>query len=138
MWTINRWQSRSIWRLSATKSRATWGILVTSARMPRIRFWVKCLTQITPPSTPRVLPLATCRGRGAVKLAPSADAVAGNGMDAAESALKPHGQGQPLLISLALVVLFVLVWHLATVRPAFNPQGLTAEQLQKLEFNGDI
>jgi len=59
-------------------------------------------------------------------------------MDAPETVLKSPGQGQPLLISLVLLGLFVLVWHLATLRPAFDPRGLTAEQLRKLEFNGDI
>jgi len=39
---------------------------------------------------------------------------------------------------LVLLGLFVLIWYLATVRPAFEPRGLTAEQLQKMEFNGDI
>lgn len=59
-------------------------------------------------------------------------------MNAAETVLKSPGQGQPLLISLILLGLFVLVWHLATVRPAFDPRGLSADQLQTLEFNGDI
>lgn len=59
-------------------------------------------------------------------------------MDAAETVLKSPGQRQALLISLGLLALFGMVWHLATLRPAFDPRGLTAEQLQKLEFNGDI
>jgi len=59
-------------------------------------------------------------------------------MDAAETVVKSPGQGQALLISLILLGLFVLVWHLTTLRAAFNPRGLTAEQLQTLEFNGDI
>ncbi|MBM3225971.1 MAG: ABC transporter permease subunit [Candidatus Tectomicrobia bacterium] len=49
-----------------------------------------------------------------------------------------HASRQPLLISLCLLILTLLVWQLATVRPAFQAQGLTAEQLQTLEFNGDI
>src|SRR5713101_9406166 len=59
-------------------------------------------------------------------------------MDTEALVPRSPGQGQPLLLSLVLLGLFVLVWHLATVRPAFHPQGLTADQLQKMEFNGDI
>src|SRR4030095_5931077 len=47
-------------------------------------------------------------------------------------------QRQPLLLSLVLLGLFVLVWHLATMRPPFDAKGLTPDQLQKMEFNGDI
>jgi nitrate/nitrite transport system permease protein len=49
----------------------------------------------------------------------------------------PDGR-QSLLISLLLLSLGLLLWHLAT-RPAhFDPRGLSATQLQQLEFNGDI
>jgi len=44
----------------------------------------------------------------------------------------------PWLISTFLLVVFLLVWHLLTVRSAFDPKGLTAEQLQLMEFNGDL
>jgi nitrate/nitrite transport system permease protein len=37
-----------------------------------------------------------------------------------------------------LLAVFVLAWHLFTLRPTFDPQGMTAEQLQLMEFNGDI
>src|SRR4030095_3156052 len=47
-------------------------------------------------------------------------------------------QRQPLLLSLVLLGLFVLVWHLATMRPPFDAKGLTPDRLQKMEFNGDI
>jgi len=50
----------------------------------------------------------------------------------------PQAQQRSWIISLSLLGLGVLLWHLATVRPAFDPQGLTADQLQKMEFNGDI
>lgn len=43
-----------------------------------------------------------------------------------------------LLLSLLLFVFFILAWHLATTRPAFNPKGLSDEQLMTMEFNGDI
>ena len=43
-----------------------------------------------------------------------------------------------LVLSLLLFVFFVLAWHLATTRPAFNPKGLSDEQLMTMEFNGDI
>jgi nitrate/nitrite transport system permease protein len=47
--------------------------------------------------------------------------------------------GQPAwIISLVLLGGILLGWHLATVQPAFNPAGLTEEQLMNLEFKGDI
>ncbi|HEY5864054.1 MAG TPA: ABC transporter permease [Candidatus Tectomicrobia bacterium] len=52
--------------------------------------------------------------------------------------LKSPSQRQPLLLFLMLLGLFIGIWSLATVRAPFNPQGLTADQLQKMEFNGDI
>jgi nitrate/nitrite transport system permease protein len=42
------------------------------------------------------------------------------------------------LISGTLLVLFLVSWHLFTLRGAFDPKGLTDEQLQLMEFNGDI
>lgn len=42
------------------------------------------------------------------------------------------------MISLALLGLLLIVWHIATAKPAFNPAGLTEEQLMALEFKGDI
>lgn len=42
------------------------------------------------------------------------------------------------VISLALLAILLLVWHLATLQPAFDPAGLTEEQLMALEFKGDI
>lgn len=42
------------------------------------------------------------------------------------------------LISGALLVLFLVSWHLSTLRAAFDPKGLTEDQLQMMEFNGDI
>jgi nitrate/nitrite transport system permease protein len=43
-----------------------------------------------------------------------------------------------LLISVVLLVVFLVAWHLFTLRPAFNPAGKTDEEIQLLEFNGDI
>jgi nitrate/nitrite transport system permease protein len=43
-----------------------------------------------------------------------------------------------LLISVTLLVVFLAAWHLFTLRAAFDPKGLTEEQLQMMEFNGDI
>lgn len=49
------------------------------------------------------------------------------------------GSGQPAwVISLVLLCGILLGWHIATVQPAFNPAGLTEEQLMNLEFKGDI
>lgn len=59
-------------------------------------------------------------------------------MDAPAFLPRAHSQHYSVIISLALLGLFVLVWHLHTVQPAFDPSGLSPEQLQKLEFNGDI
>jgi len=47
-------------------------------------------------------------------------------------------KGNPWLISGFLLVVFLLAWHLFTLRAAFDPKGLTEEQLQTMEFNGDI
>ncbi len=46
--------------------------------------------------------------------------------------------GSPWLITVFLIVVFLLAWHLATLRSAFDAKGLTDEQLQMMEFNGDI
>ncbi|MBM4132910.1 MAG: ABC transporter permease subunit [Nitrospira sp.] len=43
-----------------------------------------------------------------------------------------------LLISVSLLVVFLVAWHLFTLRPGFDPKGFTDEQLQLMEFNGDI
>ncbi len=48
------------------------------------------------------------------------------------------GRTNSLLISFLVASVFLLVWHLATVRPSFNAKGLTEEQLTTMEFNGDI
>ncbi|TLY27848.1 MAG: ABC transporter permease subunit [Nitrospirae bacterium] len=48
------------------------------------------------------------------------------------------GKGNPWLISGFLLVVFLLAWHFFTLRGAFDPRGLTEEQLQMMEFNGDI
>ncbi len=42
------------------------------------------------------------------------------------------------VISLVILGVLLLTWHLATVQLAFNPAGLTEEQLMALEFKGDI
>jgi nitrate/nitrite transport system permease protein len=47
-------------------------------------------------------------------------------------------RGNPWLISAFLLFVFLLAWQLSTLRPAFDPKGLTDEQLQLMEFNGDI
>ncbi|MGH7253568.1 MAG: ABC transporter permease, partial [Nitrospiraceae bacterium] len=44
----------------------------------------------------------------------------------------------PWLISGFLLVVFLLAWHFFTLRAAFDPKGLTEEQLLTMEFNGDI
>ncbi|WP_455378304.1 hypothetical protein [Petrachloros mirabilis] len=49
-----------------------------------------------------------------------------------------YTQGSPWMITVFLVAVFLLGWHLATLRPAFDAKGLTEEQLTLMEFNGDI
>jgi nitrate/nitrite transport system permease protein len=47
-------------------------------------------------------------------------------------------QGNPIPITLFLLAVFLVAWHLATLRSAFDPKGMSEEQLQLMEFNGDI
>jgi nitrate/nitrite transport system permease protein len=49
-----------------------------------------------------------------------------------------QAKGNSILISIFLLVTFLLAWHLFTLRSAFDPKGLSKEQLQMMEFNGDI
>jgi nitrate/nitrite transport system permease protein len=51
----------------------------------------------------------------------------------------PSGtNSNPWLISGFLLAVFLLGWHFFTMRPTFDPRGMTEEQLQLLEFNGDV
>ncbi|HEX9880158.1 MAG TPA: ABC transporter permease subunit [Candidatus Binatia bacterium] len=59
-------------------------------------------------------------------------------MDAKSILWKIEGKSRSLMISLLIFCVFIAVWHLATVRPTFNPKGKTEEQLTTMEFNGDI
>jgi nitrate/nitrite transport system permease protein len=59
-------------------------------------------------------------------------------MDASPIVMPSSGQRAALLISLLLFAALVLVWQLATMRPAFDAKGYTVEQLRKMAFNGDI
>ncbi len=43
-----------------------------------------------------------------------------------------------VLISGTLLVLFLVVWHLFTMRQDFDPKNLTETQILTMEFNGDI
>jgi len=47
-------------------------------------------------------------------------------------------QGKPWLISIFLLAIFLIGWHLFTLRAPFDPKGLSEEQLHLLEFNGDV
>src|SRR5262245_63736959 len=49
-----------------------------------------------------------------------------------------QSQGNPWFIAGFVLVLFLLVWHVFTLRPTFDSRGLSDEQLQLMEFNGDI
>ena len=52
--------------------------------------------------------------------------------------MKTNGRGNPWLISVFLLVIFLGGWHLLTLRSSFEAKGKTDEQLQMMEFNGDI
>jgi nitrate/nitrite transport system permease protein len=52
--------------------------------------------------------------------------------------MKTIGNGNPWLISVFILVIFLAGWHLLTLRSSFDTKGKTQEQLQMLEFNGDI
>ena len=49
-----------------------------------------------------------------------------------------QSQGNPWFIAGFVLVLFLLVWHVFTLRPTFDSRGLNEDQLQMMEFNGDI
>ena len=49
-----------------------------------------------------------------------------------------QGKGNPWLISIFCLVVFLLAWHFFTLQPTFDSRGMTEEQLQMMEFNGDI
>jgi nitrate/nitrite transport system permease protein len=51
---------------------------------------------------------------------------------------QPAGRLDTWIISGTILVIFLVIWHLATIRGAFDPRGLSEEQLQLMEFNGDI
>ena len=52
--------------------------------------------------------------------------------------MKKNGNGNPYLISVFILVIFLGGWHLLTLRSSFDAKGKTEEQLQMMEFNGDI
>jgi nitrate/nitrite transport system permease protein len=52
--------------------------------------------------------------------------------------MKRNGSGNPYLISGFILVIFLGGWHLLTLRSSFDAKGKTEEQLQMMEFNGDI
>ena len=60
------------------------------------------------------------------------------GPKAARVGPAPAQRGNPWFIAGFLLVIFLLGWHLFTLRPAFDAAGITEEQLQLMEFNGDI
>ncbi|MDP1768066.1 MAG: ABC transporter permease subunit [Nitrospirota bacterium] len=52
--------------------------------------------------------------------------------------MKTNGNGSPWMISVFILVVFLGGWHLLTLRSSFDAKGKTDEQLQMMEFNGDI
>jgi nitrate/nitrite transport system permease protein len=52
--------------------------------------------------------------------------------------MKKNGSGNPYLITGFILVIFLGGWHLLTLRSSFDAKGKTQEQLQMMEFNGDI
>ena len=59
-------------------------------------------------------------------------------MSEVKTSLQAHTGRWALVLSLLLFVFLLLAWHVATMRPVFNPKGLSQEQLMTMEFNGDI
>ncbi len=50
-----------------------------------------------------------------------------------------HGtKTDALLITVSMLTVFLVAWHLFTLRPSFDARALTEDQLQTMEFNGDI
>jgi nitrate/nitrite transport system permease protein len=49
-----------------------------------------------------------------------------------------RSKSSPWMLSCFLLAVFLLAWHFFTLRPAFEPRGMSEEQLQMMEFNGDI
>jgi nitrate/nitrite transport system permease protein len=54
------------------------------------------------------------------------------------TAVAGQAAGNPWFISVFCLVVFLLAWHALTLPPTFDPRGMTEEQLQLMEFNGDI
>ena len=52
--------------------------------------------------------------------------------------MKTLENGNPWLIRGFILVIFLGGWHLLTLRSSFEAKGKTDEQLQMMEFNGDI
>jgi nitrate/nitrite transport system permease protein len=42
------------------------------------------------------------------------------------------------VLAICLAFVFIVLWHMATMQPKFNPKGLSEDQLMTMEFNGDI
>jgi hypothetical protein len=53
-------------------------------------------------------------------------------------AMAARSQGNPWYIAGFVLVVFLLSWHFFTLRSSFDQRGLSEEQLQMMEFNGDI
>src|SRR6476620_10317102 len=53
-------------------------------------------------------------------------------------AMAARSQGNPWYIAGFVLVVFLLAWHFFTLRATFDSRGLTEDQLQMMEFNGDI
>ncbi|HYM37895.1 MAG TPA: ABC transporter permease subunit [Nitrospiraceae bacterium] len=52
--------------------------------------------------------------------------------------MSEQSKSSPWMISCFLLAVFLLTWHLFTLRATFDAKGLTEDQLQMMEFNGDI
>ena len=49
-----------------------------------------------------------------------------------------RSKGNPWYIAGFVLVVFLLGWHFFTLRSTFDQRGMSEEQLQMMEFNGDI
>src|SRR6185503_13073060 len=88
---------------------------------------------IRPPLTQFLRQWASSAWRWATAWRKNREALGGRG-----GAMAARSQGNPWYIAAFVLVVFLLSWHFFTLRSSFDQRGLSDEQLQMMEFNGDI
>ncbi|HET9961089.1 MAG TPA: hypothetical protein VFQ34_02020, partial [Nitrospiraceae bacterium] len=95
-------------------------------------------------SSERIASSLTVGGKRLLERLPSRTRFRWWGARGRKSQIQPGGfmagraAGNPWFISGFVLALFLVSWHLFTLRPAFDQKGFSEEQLQLMEFNGDI